>query len=69
MYYTTLKACQRYWNLSRVCVLDLGCGKAVSAIFLAKEFDLQVWAVDPVISSTENYSRIKKWNVKIPSFR
>lgn len=41
-------------------VLDLGCGKAVSAIFLAKEFDVQVWAVDPVIPVSENYTRIKQ---------
>ena len=27
-------------------VLDMGCGRAVSSIFLAKEFDLQVWATD-----------------------
>lgn len=39
-------------------VLDLGCGKAVSSIFLAKEFNVQVWAVDEAISASENYSRI-----------
>ena len=27
-------------------VLDLGCGKALSSIFLAKEFSVQVFAVD-----------------------
>ena len=27
-------------------VLDLGCGKTASSIFLAREFDLQVWATD-----------------------
>jgi cyclopropane fatty-acyl-phospholipid synthase-like methyltransferase len=43
-------------------VLDLGCGKAVSAIFLAKEFDVQVWAIDPSISASENYIRIKEMN-------
>lgn len=41
-------------------VLDLGCGKAVSAVFLAKEFGVQVWAVDQYISPTENYQRIKE---------
>lgn len=25
-------------------VLDMGCGKAISSIFLAKEFGVQVWA-------------------------
>jgi cyclopropane fatty-acyl-phospholipid synthase-like methyltransferase len=41
-------------------VLDLGCGKAISAIFLANEFKVQVWAVDGLISPTENYKRIKE---------
>ncbi|MFC1452266.1 SAM-dependent methyltransferase [Verrucomicrobiota bacterium] len=27
-------------------VLDLGCGKAVSSIFLAREYGVQVWATD-----------------------
>jgi SAM-dependent methyltransferase len=27
-------------------ILDLGCGKAASSIFLAKEFDVTVWAAD-----------------------
>ena len=27
-------------------VLDLGCGKGLSSIFLAKEFGVQVWAAD-----------------------
>src|SRR5690348_13668358 len=27
-------------------VLDLGCGHALSSIFLAREFDVTVWAVD-----------------------
>jgi cyclopropane fatty-acyl-phospholipid synthase-like methyltransferase len=39
-------------------VLDLGCGKAISSIFLAKEFGVQVWAVDEAVSVTENYQRI-----------
>src|SRR5207237_2957158 len=39
-------------------VLDLGCGKAVSSIFLAKEFDLQVWAADLWIKPTENRQRV-----------
>lgn len=41
-------------------VLDLGCGKAVSAIFLSKEFNVKVWAVDPKISQTENFHRIRE---------
>jgi cyclopropane fatty-acyl-phospholipid synthase-like methyltransferase len=27
-------------------VLDLGCGRALSSIFLHREFGLQVWAAD-----------------------
>lgn len=41
-------------------VLDLGCGKAVSAIFLAREFGVQVWAVDQTVPVSENYARIKE---------
>jgi cyclopropane fatty-acyl-phospholipid synthase-like methyltransferase len=40
-------------------ILDLGCGKAISSIFLAKEFDLQVWAVDLWVPPTENWPRIQ----------
>ena len=36
-------------------VLDLGCGKGLTSIFLAKEFGLQVFALDLWISATENY--------------
>ncbi len=43
-------------------VLDLACGKAVSSIFLAREFDVQVWAIDKEISPTENYKRIIEMN-------
>ena len=39
-------------------VLDLGCGKAISSIFLAKEFDVQVWATDLWIKPTDNWTRI-----------
>jgi cyclopropane fatty-acyl-phospholipid synthase-like methyltransferase len=49
-------------------VLDLGCGKAVSAIFLAKEFGVQVWAADQYISPTENYERIKEMNCESSVF-
>src|SRR5512136_1002947 len=38
-------------------VLDLGCGKGLSSIFLAKEYKLQVWAADLWIKPTENYER------------
>jgi SAM-dependent methyltransferase len=41
-------------------VLDLGCGRALSSIFLAREFDLQVWATDLWISATDNLQRIQR---------
>ena len=40
-------------------VLDLGCGKAISSIFLAKEFGVQVVAADLWIKPTENARRIE----------
>lgn len=39
-------------------VLDLGCGKASTSIFLAAEFDVEVWATDLWIGPTENWSRV-----------
>ena len=39
-------------------VLDLGCGKAMSSIFLAKEYGVKVWAFDLWISPTDNYTTI-----------
>lgn len=39
-------------------VLDLGCGRAVSSIFLAKEFGVTVWAVDWWISQDNNWRRV-----------
>src|SRR4051794_4029075 len=40
-------------------VLDLGCGRAQSSIFLHREFGVQVWAVDLWFSATENLTRIR----------
>lgn len=45
-------------------VLDLGCGMAMSSIFLADEYDVQVWAADLWISPTDNYKRIKEKNLE-----
>ncbi len=39
-------------------VLDLGCGRAMSSIFIAKEYGLQVWAADLWIDPTDNLKRI-----------
>ncbi len=41
-------------------VLDLGCGKAMTSIFLAKEFGLEVWAADLWIKPSDNWSRIRE---------
>lgn len=38
-------------------ILDLGCGKATSSIFLAREFEVEVWAVDQTVSPSENFQR------------
>jgi SAM-dependent methyltransferase len=40
-------------------VLDLGCGKAISSIFLAAEFGVRVWAADLWIDAAENVARVR----------
>lgn len=45
-------------------VLDLGCGTAISSIFLAKEFDLQVWATDLWVPASNNWERIQEAGLK-----
>ena len=40
-------------------VLDLGCGRASSSIFLHREFGVQVWATDLWFSVSENLQRIR----------
>jgi cyclopropane fatty-acyl-phospholipid synthase-like methyltransferase len=49
-------------------VLDMGCGKAVSSIFLAKEFGVQVWATDLWIPADENRTRIEQAGVESQVF-
>jgi cyclopropane fatty-acyl-phospholipid synthase-like methyltransferase len=47
-------------NLKRgMRVLDLGCGRAMSSIFLHREFGVEVWAVDLWVSASENLERIR----------
>jgi cyclopropane fatty-acyl-phospholipid synthase-like methyltransferase len=41
-------------------VLDLGCGRAMISIFLAREFGFQVWAADLWIRPGDNWQRIKE---------
>ncbi len=40
-------------------VLDLGCGKAISSVFLATEFGARVWGTDLWVSATSNLRRIE----------
>lgn len=40
-------------------VLDLGCGRAMSSVFLRREFGVQVWATDLWFSASENLQRIR----------
>lgn len=40
-------------------VLDLGCGRTLSSVFLAKEYDVQVWATDLWIAAEDNRQRIE----------
>ena len=40
-------------------ILDLGCGKAASSIFLHREFGAQVWATDLWFSADDNLQRIR----------
>lgn len=46
--------------ISGIRVLDLGCGKALSSIFLAKEFNVEVWAFDLWVNANDNWKRIKE---------
>jgi len=39
-------------------VLDLGCGSALSSVFLAKEFGVEVWATDLWVKPDENLGRV-----------
>ena len=45
-------------------VLDLGCGRALSSVFLHREFGVQVWATDLWFSASENIHRIRDAGVE-----
>lgn len=45
-------------------VLDLGCGKGMTSIFLAKEFGVRVWATDLWIGPDNNWRRILEAGVQ-----
>lgn len=40
-------------------VLDLGCGRGLTSLFLAKEYGVTVFATDLWISASDNYQRFK----------
>jgi SAM-dependent methyltransferase len=40
-------------------VLDLGCGRAMSSVFLRREFGVQVWAADLWFNPSENLQRVR----------
>ena len=43
--------------------MDLGCGRALSSIFIATEFNADVWATDLWIAPSDNWERIKQAGV------
>jgi SAM-dependent methyltransferase len=45
-------------------VLDLGCGRAMSSVFLCRELGVEVWAVDLWNSPSENLRRIRDAGVE-----
>jgi SAM-dependent methyltransferase len=45
-------------------VLDLGCGRAASSIFLCRELGVQVWATDLWFSASENLRRVRDAGVE-----
>src|SRR5215212_6296655 len=45
-------------------VLDLGCGRAMSSVFLRREFGVQVWATDLWFGASENLRRIRDAGVE-----
>jgi SAM-dependent methyltransferase len=49
-------------------VLDLGCGRASSSIFLAREYGVTVWATDLWFSPSENLQRIRDAGVEQKAF-
>jgi len=49
-------------------VLDLGCGRALSSIFLAKEYGVQVWAADLWIVPEENARRVREAGLEAQVF-
>jgi cyclopropane fatty-acyl-phospholipid synthase-like methyltransferase len=49
-------------------VLDLGCGRGLSSVFLRREFGVQVWAVDLWFDPAERLRRIRDAGVEDGAF-
>lgn len=45
-------------------VLDLGCGRGLTSIYLAKAYGVQVFAADLWISATENFQRFRSMGLE-----
>lgn len=45
-------------------VMDLGCGRGLTSLFLAKEAKASVYATDLWISATENERSFEEWNIQ-----
>lgn len=52
--------CERLHLEAGMRVLDMGCGRAMTSIFLAKEYDVKVWANDLWVSADDNWSRVQE---------
>ena len=45
-------------------VLDMGCGRGLSSVFLAKEFGVQVWANDLWVNASDNWKRFREAGIQ-----
>jgi SAM-dependent methyltransferase len=55
--------CQRIDLTPSMRILDLGCGKAKSSVFMAREYGVEVWSTDLWTPASENRQRIADANV------
>ena len=53
----------RHSTCGRTCECGLGCGLAMSSVFLRREFRVQVWATDLWFSASDNLQRVRDANV------